>query len=368
MNLDASIHFVELRTCSLLAPHLYPVFTLLGQNLGSLIVGLEALIRCPPDVLIDTMGASFIYPIFRFLSSSKIISYTHYPIISADMLRVVANNQTTFNNHRLIANNRILTTIKLIYYRVFANLYWLAGKSAHVVMVNSSWTKNHIVKLWDCQVKVVYPPCNVTNLMQLNLRNKNPFKIISISQFRPEKNHQLQLTSLARLVDLLNEKGIKQMPMMTIIGSCRNGQDEERARQLKSKCNDLNIVDYVRFKINIDYEEMIKLIEEASIAIHTMIDEHFGISVVEFLAAGLLTLVHESGGPKMDIIEAEQNGFFANDCEEFAQKLLELITLPNDQIQKIRIRARKSIERFSQENFEAKFVETSAIIFEKLNY
>lgn len=30
--------------------------------------------------------------------------------------------------------------------------------------------------------------------------------------------------------------------------------------------------------------------------------EHFGITVVEMMAAGLLTIAHESAGPKEDII------------------------------------------------------------------
>ena len=34
----------------------YPVLTLLGQSLGSVVLGLEALLRCPPDIYIDTMG------------------------------------------------------------------------------------------------------------------------------------------------------------------------------------------------------------------------------------------------------------------------------------------------------------------------
>lgn len=30
--------------------------------------------------------------------------------------------------------------------------------------------------------------------------------------------------------------------------------------------------------------------------------EHFGISIVEMMAAGLIVLAHKSAGPKMDII------------------------------------------------------------------
>lgn len=36
-----------------------------------------------------------------------------------------------------------------------------------------------------------------------------------------------------------------------------------------------------------------------------MKEEHFGISVVEMMAAGLFTVAHNSGGPKLDIIKEE---------------------------------------------------------------
>jgi alpha-1,2-mannosyltransferase len=34
-----------------------------------------------------------------------------------------------------------------------------------------------------------------------------------------------------------------------------------------------------------------------------MTDEHFGISVVEYMAAGVVPIAHASGGPKADIVQ-----------------------------------------------------------------
>ena len=62
---------------------------------------------------------------------------------------------------------------------------------------------------------------------------------------------------------------------------------------------------------------------EALVGLHTMWNEHFGIAVVEMLAAGLVTVAHRSGGPLMDIvIEAtdgdSRNGFLAVSEREYA--------------------------------------------------
>lgn len=63
---------------------------------------------------------------------------------------------------------------------------------------------------------------------------------------------------------------------------------------------------------------------KASAAIHTMWNEHFGIAVVECLAAGLITVVHDSGGPKEDIIRPGC-GFTAITAEDFAKQIAQII-------------------------------------------
>ena len=45
---------------------------------------------------------------------------------------------------------------------------------------------------------LVYPPCDTTQLQQLPLdRRLKQLYLISVSQFRPEKNHRLQLEAYA---------------------------------------------------------------------------------------------------------------------------------------------------------------------------
>ena len=41
------------------------------------------------------------------------------------------------------------------------------------------------------------------------------------------------------------------------------------------------------FAINVSFEELKRLLSEAVGGLHTMLDEHFGISVVEYMAAGV---------------------------------------------------------------------------------
>jgi len=60
---------------------------------------------------------------------------------------------------------------------------------------------------------------------------------------------------------------------------------------------------------------ILSIFENAKVAVHTMKFEHFGIAVCELMAAGIITIAHNSGikfifvfkylaGPKEDIIGA----------------------------------------------------------------
>lgn len=60
----------------------YPIATMIGQSVGSMIVGLECILRFPPDIFFDTTGAAFIYPLVHLMIGSHVMAYVHYPTIS----------------------------------------------------------------------------------------------------------------------------------------------------------------------------------------------------------------------------------------------------------------------------------------------
>ena len=53
--------------------------------------------------------------------------------------------------------------------------------------------------------------------------------------------------------------------------------------------------------------------------------EHFGISCVEMMSAGLITIAHDSAGPRMDIIGRSPDpvGHLADTAEDYAQYVKE---------------------------------------------
>ncbi|XP_020783500.1 GDP-Man:Man(3)GlcNAc(2)-PP-Dol alpha-1,2-mannosyltransferase [Boleophthalmus pectinirostris] len=392
ITLPRAVSFVFLRTRILVEAASYPHFTLLGQSLGSMFLGWEALTSFVPDLYIDSMGYAFTLPIFRYLGGCKVASYVHYPTVSTDMLSVVRQRNPRFNNSDFISRNAILSAVKLLYYCCFALLYGLAGSCSDVIMVNSTWTLGHILALWrsPSRTSIVYPPCDVRAFLDIPLENEDdddweevgrelgdenfqakPDKkctsIVSIGQFRPEKDHKLQIQAFR---ELLNRKGeLKEGLKLVLIGGCRNEEDEDRVLRLRGFCGELEVGDKVEFKLNVPFEELKKELGHATIGLHTMWNEHFGIGVVECMAAGTIVLAHKSGGPKLDIVvpfAGGQTGFLADSVESYASCMETILSLSPDARLEIRRNARQSVERFSDQEFESSFLGAMETVMRRL--
>lgn len=367
------VDFVFLTKRNWIEAEKYPYFTLLGQSLGSVWVGIEALLKFQPDVYIDTMGYAFTLPLFKYIGGCKVGCYVHYPTISTDMLRRVKTRMFVHNNRSLVAKNPFLTWLKLTYYRLFARTYSLVGRSAHTIMVNSSWTENHILSLWNSPFKThrVYPPCEVAHLKKLqHVSADDKIVIMSISQFRPEKDHPLQLQAMYELRTMLHDdEAMWNRIKLLIVGSCRNEEDYERLKNMQDLSKHLSLENSVEFRVNISYQELIQCYQTASIGIHTMWNEHFGIGIVECMAAGLIMVANRSGGPLMDIIETSvgsQTGYLAVDTSEYAESLATIIYNTKEENDVIRDAARASCDRFSEMEFEKGFLRATSVLFDEM--
>ena len=63
--------FVFLRQRAWVEASTYPVFTLLGQSLGSVFLAWEAFTLFMPDIFVDSMGYAFSLPLFANLAQAK---------------------------------------------------------------------------------------------------------------------------------------------------------------------------------------------------------------------------------------------------------------------------------------------------------
>ncbi|ORY76869.1 hypothetical protein BCR35DRAFT_325608 [Leucosporidium creatinivorum] len=212
------------------------------------------------------------------------------------------------------------------------------------------------------RARTVYPPCDTVALAALPLEPRENI-ILTVAQFRPEKEHNVQLEALRLLFDAEPKyRDGEQRIRLILAGSVRNEGDEERVRRLRELAKESKIEDNVEFAVNVPFPELIALFGKASIGLHTMIDEHFGITVVEFMAAGLIPLAHSSAGPLLDIVVPYNDlptGLHATSPETFASQLANILALEPEAKLAMQERARKNAtERFSEAVFEESWMKS----------
>ncbi|KAK6495239.1 asparagine-linked glycosylation protein [Arthrobotrys musiformis] len=386
------VQFIHLQKRHLVSSSAWPRFTLLGQSLGSVFLALEAFGMLVPDVYIDTMGYAFTVLLAKKLFGIPTGAYVHYPTISTDMLGSLSPEKS----------------VKKRYWQLFAMLYSYAGSGIDVVVANSSWTAGHLNSLWRGRqdggvqvgsdgvkssggragsgiklstaaatapkfdgglataikwisgrqnkgdIEVLFPPCAVKKLAdKISIKEKRNDAILYIAQFRPEKNHVLVLQAFEKFLKTAPQglKGTK----LVLVGSVREDQDEKKVYELRLLAHELQIDGNVVFVTNAPWGDVIGWLGKASVGVNAMWNEHFGIGVVEYQAAGLIGVVHDSGGPKLDIVvdvDGLRTGYHATTAEEFAEGFKEALSLDEGDTVAMRERARESSLRFSEEIFE----------------
>lgn len=372
-----TVVLIYLSTRKYVLSSMYPYMTLLGQSLGSLVVAYDAFTLLVPDIFIDTMGYAFALGFCKLLFPAVPTgAYVHYPTISTDMLQSL-DDSTGIQGVNAGAGKGLRGQIKRRYWLLFARLYGWVGGHVDVVMCNSSWTAAHIRTIWGPSRRaqpnrdptVVFPPTAVSEL-ESSIRvdadsektTRQPI-ILYIAQFRPEKNHPLLLRAFARFLHERRRPDPSSHasdPQLVLIGSVRHASpDETHIYNLRLLAHELRIRDHTTFLCDASWPAILDHLARASIGVNAMWNEHFGICVVEYQAAGLISVVHDSGGPREDIVVDlgdGATGFRASTEEEFAAAFEAALALPEEEKVAMRLRARTSALRFTEEEFAVKWL------------
>lgn len=293
-------------------------------------------------------------------------AYVHYPTISTDMLSSLSSPSNLGVNAGQGAGVR--GTAKRFYWRLFAYFYTWVGTYIDVVMTNSTWTLEHITSLWGpsrrdskkSSATTIFPPVAVGELeTSIQVSDASELKresiLLYIAQFRPEKNHKLILAAFAQF--MATKTAATTGARLALIGSVRDDNDKKLVYELRLLANELQIRENVDFHLDASWATILEFLGKASVGVNGMWNEHFGIGVVEYQAAGLISVVHDSGGPKRDIvveIDGAATGFHATSAAEFAAGFEKALSL-RDKVA-MRLRARKSAKRFTEEEFGKKWV------------
>ena len=386
-----TVHFFYLNTRDYVVASQWPRFTLLGQALGSIIMAWDALSLITPDILLDTMGYAFSTAFIKyFFPEIPTGAYVHYPFIGTHMVDSLTSDAGQGVNAGAGKGAKGLG--KRLYWSFLVSLYILAGRSLDTVMTNSSWTKAHMSHIWasnrrqehKSKIEVVFPPVAVEEIIEaiplegpdVKAREK---KLVYIAQFRPEKNHELILQSFAKMIRSGDQS--TRDAQLVLIGSVRDSEDETLVYKLRLLARELMIEAKVDFRTkDVSWAEILDSLRSCWVGVNGMWCEHFGIGVVEYQAAGLISVVNDSGGPKQDIVvdfggtptgrgpsnkicgiiqKAEHilcTGYHATTIDDYSTNFTKALSLNSEAENDIRHNARSSSKRFSTANFASGWI------------
>lgn len=282
------IVIIGLTQTNLINPETFPWLTLVGQAFGMAVLGYEAISNLMPDVFVETTGLAFCYPVVSWIGCVPVLSYVHYPFVQHSMIQTLK-----------------WWSPKQLYWRLLLVAYRFALKFSSVTTSNSTWTSEHLLPI---KSDIVFPPCAVQDFHP-STEQRTP-AIVYVAQFRPEKRHEIVLKAFSRVKSQIR-KVSGQRPHLIFIGSVRDEDDAIRVLALRRLATELGLTEHdCTIVENAPWPNVRRILETSLVGLNAMWNEHFGMGVVEIMAAGLIPVVHASAGPLLDIVKNTDHGFF----------------------------------------------------------
>ena len=210
---------------------------------------------------------------------------------------------------------------------------WCLAKRSHILHLSNSFFTNRLIKkLYGLDSFVLYPPAPISPMLDLDLLDQRIFGAIVA---RP--NVPSGVTLLPKIVERLP----KTLRLVVIGNADPTG---------------LKVIQALRRKgFNIDYlgyvseQDKLKLFNSFSHYLHLGLNESFGITVIEAMAAGCIPIAPKSGA----IPEYLPQDLFYSSSNEAAEKIIAKVGLEDDNL---KTRLRNIARQFREEKFRIKFL------------
>ncbi len=237
---------------------------------------------------------------------------------------------------------------------MFWRLYFAPYKLVHglfknylkhgILITNSTFSKKAVEKHAGRRAIVVTPSVNIKQFTTTAKHSKRENLVVACGRYSPEKNYEYVLEAA---------KHLKQTKF-AIIGSTsgeKSAKYYEKLTILKAKNNIAN----AELLKDLPLEDLLNLYSKAKVFMHAMENEHFGIAIVEAMAAGLVPVVYRAGGPWEDILKAKQghHGFSYKTPKE-AATIIEKIMINEPLRNEIVQRNLDYANEFSEKHFKEK--------------
>jgi glycosyltransferase involved in cell wall biosynthesis len=316
------------------------------------------------DITINTNGdaAPYYHPSF---SKNNAITYCHYPSTkyhiefeNTEYLRTdlgMTENTLIFSGNRNYEdiNNSKFCQAKLQfsrkreYFEILKYGYCNLMKNS-IVITNSEFSRRAIVNAFGLEdIRILSPPIDIETFRNSALiindggDSERRDIILVISRIAPHK----KMENAIKLAKILKDNSIGSG--MKIVGNLYSYFSVYYSG-LKQMIKELGLTDYVTFEINASLDQLLSIIRGSRVYFHPMVGEHFGMSVIEAVAAGLIAVVPDEGG----VTEFVPQEYQYNTLQHAAEIIRHVL---NNVHKTEQIKIDKDIDKFSNSHYIAGF-------------
>jgi glycosyltransferase involved in cell wall biosynthesis len=217
------------------------------------------------DFFFSTQSSSPFEPVF--LNKAKMnIAYVHFPEIHFEYAHASLRRKA--------------------YMWLFRRWIEAGIKKLDLVFCNSTYSKEVIEQYWGPlgiqNPIVIHPPVNLESFWCEGPPSERRKRVVYIGRFVPVKRHELLKKLATELPDY----------DFVSIGGLIESDKDWYTQFSKSVPSNYSL------RPNLPFADMVEILQQSRVYVHLMEGEHFGIAPMEAMAAGCITLVHNSGGVK----------------------------------------------------------------------
>jgi alpha-1,2-mannosyltransferase len=179
------------------------------------------------------------------------------------------------------------------YFKIIKYGYWNLMRNSTVI-TNSEFSRRAIVNALGLNnIYILSPPIDIetfrnTALMRNGYNETNDI-ILVISRIAPHK----KIENAIKLAKILKDNSIGNG--MKIVGNLYH-YFLDYYSELRQMVLDFGLTDNVTFEVNASFDRLLSIIRKSRVYFHPMVGEHFGMSAIEAMAAGLIAVVPNEGG------------------------------------------------------------------------
>ncbi len=242
------------------------------------------------------------------------------------------------NSKKIITKSKLLLFSKIIY--------------------NSKFTAKFYQDYLPSKTAILYPPVDIEKF-EVSPQKENI--ILSVGRFDNILNAKKQDVLIDAFKILVEKENLKGWRLVLAGGSLIDPDKNSYLNYLKQNSQNLP----VEFAVNPNFKDLQEIYSKSKIYWHAAgfevnenkhpeNTEHFGMTVVEAMASGLVPVVVAKGGIP-EIISDEKDGYLWETINELVSKTKSLANSPQD-LDKMSKLALVKCQKFSKANFESEFI------------